>query len=94
VVIGANPVAASRFRIDRWYPSSQRCRTCGYIYIALTLDMRQWTSLNPEECGVVHGRDLNAAKYMLAVGLTVNACGEAVRPARAMSNMPNLARPR
>jgi putative transposase len=76
-------------RIDRWYPSSQRCHVCGDINEALTLDVRQWTCPNPA-CGVRHDRDSNAAKNILAVGLTVNACGETVRPARAM---PNLARP-
>jgi putative transposase len=79
-------------RIDRWYPSSQRCHACGYIYAALTLDVRQWTCPNPK-CGVRHDRDINAAKNILAVGLTVNAGGEAVRPGRAVSNMPDPARP-
>jgi putative transposase len=79
-------------RIDRWYPSSQRCHACGHINAALTLDVRHWTCPNPD-CGVRHARDINAAKNILAVGLTVNACGETVRPARAMLGMPNPARP-
>ncbi|HEV8194552.1 MAG TPA: RNA-guided endonuclease TnpB family protein [Ktedonobacterales bacterium] len=74
-------------RIDPWYPSSQRCHACGYINEALTLDVRQWTC---PKCGVQHDRDINAAKNMLAVGRTVNACGETVRPRRAK---PNPARP-
>src|SRR5262249_4194510 len=74
-------------KIDRWYPSSQRCHACGYVYQALTLDVRQWTC---PKCGARHDRDINAAKNILAVGRTVNACGEAVRPGRAM---PDLARP-
>ncbi|HEY8325165.1 MAG TPA: RNA-guided endonuclease TnpB family protein [Ktedonobacterales bacterium] len=74
-------------KIDRWYPSSKRCHACGHVLDSLPLDVRQWTCL---ECGVRHDRDINAAKNMLAVGLTVNACGEAVRPGRAM---PNPARP-
>jgi putative transposase len=76
-------------RIDRWYPSSQRCHVCGYISEPLTLDVRQWTCPNPD-CGTHHDRDINAAKNILAVGRTVYACGETVRPGRAK---PDLARP-
>jgi putative transposase len=65
-------------RIDRWYPSSKRCFDCGHILDSLPLEVRLWTC---PECGIVHDRDLNAAKNVHAVGLTVsNACGEAVRP--------------
>lgn len=74
-------------RIDRWYPSSKRCHACGHVLESLPLDVRQWTC---PQCGVRHDRDINAAKNILAVGRTVNACGEAVRPGRAM---PNPARP-
>jgi putative transposase len=74
-------------KIDRWYPSSKRCHACGHVLDSLPRDVRQWVC---PECGVRHDRDINAAKNMLAVGLTVNACGEAVRPGRAM---PNPARP-
>jgi putative transposase len=64
-------------KIDKWYPSSKRCFDCGHILNSLTLDVRQWTC---PECGVVHDRDINAAKNILAAGQAVNACGEAVRP--------------
>lgn len=74
-------------KIDRWYPSSKRCHACGQVLDSLSLATRQWVC---PECGVRHDRDSNAAKNILAVGLTVNACGAAVRPGRAM---PNPARP-
>jgi putative transposase len=77
-------------KIDRWYPSSKRCHACGHVLDSLSLDVRQWTC---PACGVRHDRDINAAQNILAVGLTVNACGEAVRPVRAMPSMPNPARP-
>jgi putative transposase len=77
-------------QIDRWYPSSKRCHACGYVLESLALDVRQWTC---PQCGVHHDRDINAARNMLAVGLTVHACGETVRPGRAMPGMPNPARP-
>jgi putative transposase len=64
-------------KIDKWYPSSKRCFDCGHILDSLQLDVREWTC---PECGVVHDRDINAAKNILAAGLAVAACGEAVRP--------------
>jgi putative transposase len=75
-------------KIERWYPSSKRCFDCGHILDSLDLDVRVWTC---PECGVVHDRDLNAAKNIRSVGLTVlNACGEAVRPGRALSRSGKL----
>jgi putative transposase len=65
--------------IDKWYPSSKRCFDCGHVLGSLSLATRRWTC---PECGGVHDRDVNAAKNILAVGLTVSACGEAVRPGR------------
>jgi putative transposase len=64
-------------KIDKWYPSSKRCFDCGHVLDSLTLDIRSWTC---PECGVGHERDINAAKNVLAAGLAVAACGEAVRP--------------
>ena len=64
-------------KIDKWYPSSKRCFDCGHILDSFTLDVRSWTC---PECGVVHDRDSNAAQNILAAGLAVAACGEAVRP--------------
>ena len=75
-------------KIDKWYPSSKRCFDCGHILDSLTLDVRVWTC---PECGVVHDRDINAAKNIHAVGLTVvEACGEAVRPGRAKARSGKL----
>ena len=64
-------------KIDKWYPSSKRCFDCGHILDSLTLDVRSWAC---PECGVVHDRDINAAKNILAAGLAVAAYGETVRP--------------
>ncbi len=75
-------------KIDKWYPSSKRCFDCGHVLDSLSLDIRVWTC---PECGVVHDRDLNAACNIHAVGLTVfEACGEAVRPGRALSRSGKL----
>jgi putative transposase len=67
-------------KIDKFYPSSKRCSQCGHILAALSLDERFW--LCPQ-CHSFHDRDINAAKNVLAAGLAVSACGEAVRPGRA-----------
>jgi putative transposase len=65
--------------IDRWYPSSKRCFDCGHVATSLPLDIRSWAC---PDCGVIHDRDVNAAKNILAVGQTVNARGEGIRPKR------------
>ncbi|WKN58413.1 RNA-guided endonuclease TnpB family protein [Rhodococcus opacus] len=64
--------------IDRFFPSSKTCSVCGGIASEMPLTVREWTC----RCGVVHDRDVNAAKNILAVGLTVAACGDGVRPPR------------
>lgn len=71
-------------KIDKFYPSSKRCFACGHILDSLTLAIRFWTC---PECGVFHDRDINAAKNVLAAGLAVAACGEAVRPGRAKARL-------
>jgi putative transposase len=64
--------------IDRWFPSSKVCSQCGAIAETMPLDVREWEC----GCGVLHERDLNAAKNILAAGLAVKACGAGVRPQR------------
>jgi putative transposase len=79
----ANWYGRNLVKIDKWYPSSKRCFDCGHICNSLPLEIRQWDC---PECGVHHDRDMNAAKNIVSVGLTVlNACGEAVRPGRVSS---------
>ncbi len=67
-------------KIEKWYPSSKRCHSCGHVLDSLSLDERFWMC---PECKAFHDRDINAAKNVLAAGLAVSACGEAVRPGRA-----------
>jgi putative transposase len=69
--------------VDRWYPSSKTCSTCGHLLATLSLGTRHWTCPN---CGTLHDRDVNAAKNIkVAAGLveTQNACGADVRRAGA-----------
>jgi putative transposase len=67
--------------IDRWFPSSKLCGTCGTVCEKLPLNVREWTC----ECGTVHDRDVNAARNILAAGLAAAACGDGVRPQRESS---------
>jgi putative transposase len=73
--------------IDKWYPSSKRCSACRHVLGSLSLDTRRWTC---PECGAVHDRDVNAAQNVLAAGLAVSACGEAVRPGRVRPDSARL----
>ena len=51
--------------INRFYPSSKLCSKCGYKNERLQLYDREWVC---PECGVVHDRDINAAKNILNEG--------------------------
>ncbi|WP_112270318.1 RNA-guided endonuclease InsQ/TnpB family protein [Lentzea terrae] len=68
--------------IDRWFPSSKTCSTCGHLLAELELSARHWTCPG---CRTRHDRDLNAAKNILAAGQAVargdsgDACGADVR---------------
>ena len=64
-------------RIDRFYPSSKLCSACGFKHDSIALDIREWQC---PVCGVLHDRDINAARNILAAGLAVAACGDGVRP--------------
>jgi len=48
--------------VDRWYPSSKKCSTCGHTLDKLPLSVREWTC---PVCGAVHDRDVNAAANLL-----------------------------
>jgi putative transposase len=62
-------------QIDRWYPSSKTCSSCGHKLETLDLGTREWTCPN---CGVNHDRDLNAAINILHVGQS-DCYGEAIK---------------
>ena len=64
-------------QVDRFYPSSKTCSSCGVIQSSLPLNIRDWTC---ESCGAVHDRDVNAAKNLMALGTSVTAFGGDVRP--------------
>lgn len=67
----------SLVKIDRFFPSTRTCSTCGHLGSRLPETIRDWKCPN---CGAQHDRDVNAAKNILAAGLAVTACGATVRP--------------
>lgn len=64
--------------VDKWFPSSKVCSSCGALQDEMPLKVREWTC----RCGVTHDRDVNAARNILAAGLAAAACGDGVRPTR------------
>jgi putative transposase len=71
-------------RIGRFEPTSQVCSECGTRDGPKPLGVRLWTCA---ECGVIHDRDVNAARNILAAGRAdrLNACGDGIRPSLAMA---------
>ncbi len=70
--------------IDRWFPSSKRCNSCGYVLDKLPLNIREWTC---PSCNSHNLRDLNAAKNILAVGQTVFACGSSSSGGQSLTDL-------
>ena len=57
--------------VDRFYPSSQLCSSCGARWSGTKdLSVRKWTC---PVCGTVHDRDRNAAVNILNEGLRLLA---------------------
>jgi putative transposase len=59
-------------KIDRFFPSSKTCNSCGYINQNLKLDMREWTC---PSCHTKLDRDLNASKNILKEGYKIISSG-------------------
>ena len=54
--------------VDRFYPSSKTCHSCGYVNKQLCLSDREWKCPN---CGAVVERDYNAALNILDEGIRI-----------------------
>ena len=69
----------SAHQVSRWLASSKICSGCGHRLDELALQVRQWTC---PACRLVHDRDHNAAKIILAAGRAerLNACGASISP--------------
>ena len=66
-------------KIDRWFPSSQRCFDCRHIVEKLPQNIREWDCA---KCRTHHDRDVDSALNILAALLAVSVCGAKVRPNR------------
>ncbi len=64
-------------KIDRFYPSTKLCSSCGHKNTHIDLSVRAWKCPN---CHAIHDRDINAAKNILTAGLAELAFGVTVRP--------------
>ena len=62
----SNWYGRSFHKIDRWYPSSKTCSSCGHKETDMGLHVRDWKC---PSCGTEHDRDLNAALNILNKGL-------------------------
>lgn len=61
----SNWYGRSFVQIDRFYPSSQLCSSCGHRDGKKEISIREWTC---SSCGIRHDRDLNAAYNILQKG--------------------------
>ena len=58
--------------IDRFFPSSKRCPSCGFVHESLPLSIREWDC---PECKTHWDRDIAAAINIKTAGLAGLACG-------------------
>ena len=73
---------------DRWYPSSKTCSGCGAVKTKLALSERTYTCTT---CGLALDRDLNAARNLAALAVTVAESGSETRNGRGADRKTPLA---
>ncbi len=69
-------------QLERWFPGSKTCSSCGHKVDSLPLNIHEWDC---PQCSAHHDRDVNAAVNHLAAGLAVLVCGATVRPEESKS---------
>ena len=55
-------------KVDRYFPSSKTCSTCGYRKDDLKLSTRSWIC---PSCGAKHNRDINASINIKKEGIRI-----------------------
>ncbi|WP_456319744.1 RNA-guided endonuclease TnpB family protein, partial [Planktothrix serta] len=84
--------------IDRFFPSSKTCSSCGHIVDVLPLNIREWDCPN---CHTHHDRDLNASLNIRNEGIRiknkgggnpVSVDGVCVRPDNRKASAVSLSR--
>lgn len=68
--------------IDRWFPSSKTCSSCGHVWESLELSTRQWRC---PSCQSVNDRDGNAAVNIKKVGISTLGLGDISQAQSAIS---------
>ena len=66
-------------QIDRFFPSSKRCNSCGWINESLSLKDREWIC---QGCSQVIDRDFNAAQNILQFGQLTMVGQELSKPSK------------
>jgi putative transposase len=80
----AADVGKQVFEVDRFYPSSKTCSSCGVINGDLKLSERNWTCLS---CEVEHDRDFNASLNIALEAARNVAGGDVLRLERLRSRI-------
>jgi putative transposase len=77
----AHKAGKGYIEVNRFFPSSKACSTCGHVARSLPLSIRAWTC---EHCGALHDRDVNAAKNIAQEAQRIIAAGIAVTANRGI----------
>jgi putative transposase len=84
--------------LDRFFPSSKLCSSCGHLLEELPLSVRDWDC---PACGAHHDRDVNAAtnikkagQYLLKWLKTTRSGAGKVTPTRNERRRPSVGIPR